>query len=121
MTSAEWDEALARAKIEQARADAEFRSRSRLVLAVCIVASIVVGVITAYSPDPVVLVLLNVLAVVTLVALFNAAWWLSLPIFRRYCFGAPPHQNGSAALAAVLMTVTTVALIVNATTGGTPL
>jgi hypothetical protein len=118
MTPAEVDDLLATMKVEQTRRDAEYRSRSRLVLIAGTVATIVVvGVITIIGSDAVVLVLLTVLAVATTVAVFNAAWWLNLPIFRRYCFGSPPHQNGSAALAAVLVTVTTVATIVHHVTG----
>jgi hypothetical protein len=113
MTSAEWDEATARAR--QARADAEYRSRCWLALAGAVVASIVAGVITAYSPGAVVLVLIIVLAVATLAALVNATWGLCWHL--PGASGEMRHLNGALALFAALLTVTTVALIVNYRTG----
>jgi hypothetical protein len=122
MTSAEWDEALARAQIEQERVNVECRSRALLVLAAATASAVLVGVLAAFM-DPSALHLLFVVAsVATLLSLATTAWWLMTPLIGPWhCPPEPTRLNGAAALSVVLVVSVGALVLVNALTGRTPL
>jgi hypothetical protein len=122
MTSAEWDEALARAQIEQEWVNVEFRSRALLVLAAATASAVLAGVLAAFVDPSALHVLFVVLSVATLLSLATTAWWLMKPLIGPWhCPPEPTRLNGASALSVVLVVSVGALVLVNALTGRTPL
>ena len=99
-------------------ADTQFRTWCRAVLAAFTAAAVVVGVVTATADRTAVGVLVTALWAAAALALVTVSWWMARPIMRgRSCPPPPTHVNGAAALAAMLLALSTVATIVNDITG----
>ena len=116
MTSAEWDEALARAQIEQERVNVDFWSRALLVLKAATASAVLVGVLAAFVNPSALHVLFLVLSVATLLSLATTAWWLMKPVIGPWhCPPELTRLNGAIALSFVLV------VSVGALVGRTPL